>query len=69
MTITFDILVDTVRQLTLSEKEDLKQALEKSIVEERRKEFQSSYLESKKEYESGSLTFTKDINQLRKMVK
>ena len=62
--VTFDNLVDIVRNLSLEEKEEILLITEKSIVEERREEIFNNYQESLKEYQSGSLKFSNKIEEL-----
>ena len=66
--VTFDNLVDIVRNLSLEEKEEILLITEKSIVEERREEIFNNYQESLKEYQSGSLKFSNKIEELKRMM-
>jgi hypothetical protein len=68
MQITFSDLVNNVRNLSLTEKIEIKEIVEKSIIEERRKEIHSCYLESKEELINNKLQFSNDIKKLRKMI-
>jgi len=69
MEIRYDILVENIKKLPLSEKEELKSLLEKYIIEEKRKEIYKNYQESLKEYQTGKLKFFSDISQLKKEIK
>jgi len=68
MQLTFNDLVNNVRNLSLTEKLEIKNIVEKSIIEEQRDEIHNCYLKSKQEYKENKLKFSKDINQLRKMI-
>ena len=65
---TFSELVNNVRNLSLAEKIEIKNIVEKSIIEERRNEIYDCYLKSKRENKDDKLKFSDDINQLRKMI-
>ena len=65
---TFSELVNNVRNLSLAEKIEIKNIVEKSIIEERRNEIYDCYLQSKRENKDDKLKFSDDINQLRKMI-
>ena len=68
MEIRYDILVENIKKLPLSEKEELKSLLEKYIIEEKRKEIYKNYQETLKEYQTGKLKFFSDISQLQKEI-
>lgn len=68
MQTTFSDLVNNVRDLSLPEKLEIKNILEKAIIEEERNTIHSSYLKSKKEYKDNKLQFSSDINELKKMI-
>ncbi len=61
----FNIAIEVIIKLPLEEKEEIKEMLEKNIIEERRQEIYKNYKKSKKE---GKLKFSSDINKLRKML-
>ena len=68
MEIRYDILVENIKKLPLSEKEELKSLLEKYIIEEKRKEIYKNYQETLREYQTGKLKFFSDISQLQKEI-
>jgi hypothetical protein len=68
MKANFTNLVDMVRDLSLPEKIEIKIILEKSIVEEKRNKIHKNYLKSKKEFKENKLSFSNDINKLKKMM-
>jgi hypothetical protein len=65
---TFADLVDTIRDLPLNDKLEIKIVLEKSIIDEKRDKIYSNYLKSKKEDREKKLKFTSDIATLKKLV-
>lgn len=68
MQTTFSDLVNNIRNLSLTEKIEIKEIVEKSIIDERRKEIHDYYLESKQEHKQNKLKFSNDISQLKKMI-
>jgi len=66
LNITFNNIVDIVTSLTLIEKEEVKDILERNIVEEKKEVFFKNYLKSKEEYRKGKLKFSGDIEELKK---
>jgi len=68
MEIRYDILVENIKKLPLSEKEELKSLLEKYIIEEKRKKIYKNYQETLREYQTGKLKFFSDISQLQKEI-
>ncbi|OHD15109.1 MAG: hypothetical protein A2086_15230 [Spirochaetes bacterium GWD1_27_9] len=68
MQTTFNDLVDMVRDLSLSEKVEIKTVLEKEIIEEKRNKIHKNYLKAKKEFKENKLEFSNDINKLKKMI-
>ncbi len=68
MQTTFNDLINKIRSLSLDEKIEIKELIEKSIIDERRKEIHKHYMESKKEYEKSKLKFSSNISKLKKMI-
>lgn len=68
MNITFDGLMDRVRELTLDEKEEMRFVIERTIAEERREDIYENYITSKKESQKCKLEFSSDLDRLKKMV-
>ena len=68
MNMTFNDLVNNIRNLSLPEKLEVKDLLEKSIVEQRRSEIHDNFFKSRKEYKEKKLKFASDISRLRKMI-
>ncbi|MEW6618499.1 MAG: hypothetical protein AB1422_03995 [bacterium] len=67
-TLTYDNLIDTVKSLSIEEKEELKFLMERYLIEERREEIYKNYQNSLKEAEKGKLEFSSNVRKLRKMV-
>ncbi len=66
MELTFNTLIDLIRNLPLSEKEEIKFIVERAITEESRGIIYKNYLKSKKEFKKGKLKFSGDIGELKK---
>ncbi len=66
MEVRYDILLENIKKLPLPEKEELKNLIEKYIVEERREKIYENYLKSLNEYKENKLQFSSDISELRK---
>ena len=68
MNTTFNDLVDIVRELPIDEKIEIKDIIEKSIIDENRNNIFQNYIDSKKEYQNGKLSFSSNIENLKKSV-
>ena len=68
MEVRYDILLENIKNLSLPEKEELKNLIEKYIIEEKREEIYENYLKSLNEYKQDKLQFSSDINELRKNI-
>ena len=66
MEVRYDILVENIKKLPLSEKEELKNLIEKYIIEEKREKIYENYLKSLNEYKENKFEFSSNINELRK---
>ena len=66
--ITFSDLVNNVRNLSINEKIEIKDIVEKSILEERRDEIHECFLKSKQEFKENKLNFSSNIDQLKNMI-
>jgi hypothetical protein len=64
METTFASVVDSVRDLPLEAKTELKDLLDSYIIEERREEILRNGEEGRKEYEEGKLTFSSNVDEL-----
>ncbi|WP_456325884.1 hypothetical protein [Desulfonauticus submarinus] len=64
----YDALIENIKSLPLSEKEELKSLIEKYIIEERRNEIEAHYKKSLSELKKGKLQFSSDIKELKDML-
>ena len=68
MKLAFSNIVDAAYSLPISGKLELKKLLEFNIIEERRNEIAQDYKQSKDDLKNNKLTFSDDINELKKML-
>ncbi|MFC3362650.1 hypothetical protein ACFOG5_05620 [Pedobacter fastidiosus] len=61
-------MVDTMYNLPLEDRLELKELLEHNIADSRRDEIEANLKAAKKEYKSAELKFSSNINQLKKML-
>jgi len=64
----FDTIVETVYNLPLEDKLELKNLLEHNIADVRRDEILLSYKQAMEEHKSGKLKFSSDADDLMKML-
>ena len=64
----FNNIVESIYNLPLEFKEELKVLLEHNISDARRKEIQDNYKASLKEQASGKLKFSSSVLELKKML-
>ena len=63
---TYNILVDEIKKLPLDEKEDLKNLLDKYLIEEKRKNIYDNYKDSLSEVKEEKIKFSNNIDELKK---
>ena len=68
MQLTFNDIADNVRNMSLTEKIEIKDIVEKSIIEERREEIYNNSLKASQEFRENKLKFSDKISDLRKMM-
>lgn len=68
MTFHYNDIVDKIYSLSLEDKVELKELLENNIADARRAEIQLHYKHSKDEEKSGTLDFSSNIDDLKKML-
>ena len=69
MEISYDVLIENIKNLSLPDKEELKNLIEKYIIEEKRDRIYQNYLKSLEEYQQkNKLKFSSDINELQKII-
>ena len=62
----FSRVVEDVKQLSTAEKEELQALLKSYLIEERRREIEQNYEAGIEELREGTLTFSSDLDTLRK---
>jgi hypothetical protein len=65
---TFSDLVETVKDLSIDEKEDLQMLLKQYLREERREEIYENFKLAQAEEQRGDLKYSADINELRRSI-
>jgi len=63
---TFSDLVETVKDLSIDEKEELQMLLKQYFCEERREEIYENFKLARKEEQQGELKYSADINELKR---
>jgi tRNA A22 N-methylase len=66
---TYNILIDEIKKLPLDEKEDLKNLLDKYLIEEKRSKIYKKFKESLSEVKEGKIKFSNNIATLKKKLK
>ncbi|HEU5053186.1 MAG TPA: hypothetical protein VFT78_08740 [Hanamia sp.] len=64
----FSSIVETVYNLPLEEKKELKELLEHNIADARREEIALNYKKAQAEHKAGKLKFSSSIKDLKKML-
>ena len=68
MSSSFAELVEEVKTLSVQEKEELQQLIEKYLIEERRDEMLDNYVHSLSELDEGKLEFSSNTDTLKEML-
>ena len=68
MSSSFAELVEEIKALSIPEKQELQELIEKYLIEERREEIYQSYIRSLSELEDNQAEFTSDTNRLKEML-
>ncbi|HMS43016.1 MAG TPA: hypothetical protein PKE69_22495 [Pyrinomonadaceae bacterium] len=68
MNVSFVNVVEDVKQLSIEEKQELKDLLDNYLIEERREEIYQNYEQSKQNLADGKLRFSSDLEQLEAMI-
>lgn len=66
---TFAALVEEVQKLSLEEKEELRQLLDKYLVEARRQDIYNNYVTTGEEEKQGKLKTASSTDEFRRMLK
>lgn len=64
----FSTIIETIYNLPLEEKQELKNLLEHNIADSRRDEISLNYKKAQAELKSGNLKFSSSIKELKKML-
>jgi hypothetical protein len=67
-TMTFSDLVETVKDLSIEEKQELQTLLQQYLREERREEIYENFKLAEAEEKSGKLKYSSDINELKRSI-
>jgi hypothetical protein len=65
---SFNSIIETIYNLSLGEKLEIKSLLEHNIADERRNEIFEIYKKTQEEHKAGKLKFSSNINELKKML-
>jgi hypothetical protein len=68
MSSSFAEVVEEVKALSIQEKQELHQLIEKYLIEARRQEIFEGYVRSQTEFDEGKLEFSSHTNDLRGML-
>lgn len=61
---TFSEVVESVKNLSTDEKEEIKLLIESYLIEEKREEIYQNYLLSQNRQKQGKLNFSSNVNEL-----
>lgn len=64
----YDSLVESIKSLSLEEKEELRFLIEKYLIEERREKIYNNYQDTLKEAREEKLEYSNDVNKLKRMI-
>ncbi|MFA5819472.1 MAG: hypothetical protein WC854_09360 [Bacteroidales bacterium] len=64
----FNSLVESIYDLPLEDRMEIKNLLEHNIADTRRNEIANNYKKTQEEYKSGKLRFSSKMNELKKML-
>ena len=65
---SFSDVVETIKSLSFTEKQELQTLLAQYLREEKREEIYKNYQESLNEEQENSLDFSADINKLKQLI-
>ena len=68
MSANFADIVEDVKALSVPEKQELRQLIEKYLIEARREEIHDAYSSSVTELDQGKLKFSNDTDELKGML-
>lgn len=62
---SFSNLLEEIKSLSIDEKIEIRNLLDKYLIEERREEIYNSYIQSMDEFREGKMTVYSDISKLK----
>ena len=65
---SFSELVEALKSLSIEEKQEIQLLLSQYLLEERREEIYDNFRKSQAKEQSGILTFSSNINELRQLI-
>ena len=65
---SFNDVVETIKNLSFAEKQEIQALLTQYLREEKREEIYNSYQESLREEQKESLNFSSDIDELKQLI-
>ena len=68
MKVSFVDVVEDVKQLSIEEKQELKDLIDSYLIEERREEIYQNYQTSKQNLADGKLQFSTNLDELEAML-
>ncbi len=68
MKVSFVDVVEDVKQLSIEEKQELKDLIDSYLIEERREEINQNYQKSRQNLADGNLRFSADLDELEAML-
>jgi hypothetical protein len=68
MSSSFAEIVEEIKALSIPEKQELHELIEKYLIEERREEIYQSYMRSQSELRDNQAEFTSDTDRLKEML-
>ena len=68
MSSSFAEIVEEIKALSIPEKQELHELIEKYLIEERREEIYQSYMRSQAELMDNQVEFTSDTDRLKEML-
>jgi hypothetical protein len=67
-TLMFSKIIDSIYDLPLEDRLEIRNLLDRNIADSRRKEIEDNFKQSKKEEQAGNLLFSSNIDELKKML-
>ncbi len=68
MSTSFNEIVEEILNLPIDEKEEIKNIIDRSLIEDARDDIYKNYKNSKKEEKNGKFSFSADLNTLKQQL-